>query len=200
MSSTVSFLTVAPLSCAHDPGDAAPGSYTPRTGGRSGVEGLEALAEAAGVALLGAGERLEPLGDLLEALVAGRLGETRVHLGVLVGLALDGRVEVVGGGTDGDARHRVADLGEEVEVAERVTGLTLRHRAEQRGHVGVALDVGLLGEVEVAPVGLALTREGVLEVRVGLGAVQVGHALFSLVCIGLRWTGLSLIWRGRPLR
>src|SRR6476660_8016576 len=102
MSSTVSFLTVAPLSCAHDPGDVAPGSHTPRTGSRSGVEGLEALAEAAGVALLGAGCR----------------GETRVHLGVLVGLALDGRVEVVGGGTDGDAVHRVADLGEKVEVAE----------------------------------------------------------------------------------
>src|SRR3954453_16057967 len=159
MSSTVSFLTVAPLSCADDPGDAAPGSHTPRTAGRS-ADGLEALREAAGVALLGTGERLEPLRDLLEALVARRLGEARVHLGVLVRLALDGRVEVVGGGTDCDARHRVPDLGEEVEVAERVTGLALCHRAEQRGHVGVALDVGLLGEVEVAPVGLALAREG----------------------------------------
>src|SRR4051812_49932439 len=135
MSSTVSFLTVAPLSCAHDPGDAAPGSHTPRTCDRS-ADVFEALREAAGVALLGAGEGLEPLGDLLEALVARRLGEAWVHLGVLVRLALDGRVEVVGGGTDRDARHRVADLGEEVEVAERVTGLALGHRAEQRGHVG----------------------------------------------------------------
>ena len=58
---------------------------------------LEALGEAAGVALLGAGQRLEPLGDLLEALVAGGLGEARVHLGVLVGLAGDGRLEVVRG-------------------------------------------------------------------------------------------------------
>src|SRR5438045_703144 len=102
MSSTVSFLTVVPLSCAHDPGDAPPGSHTPRTCDRS-ADGLEALREAAGVALLRPRERLEPFGDLLEALVARRLGEARVHLGVLVGLALDGGVEVVGGGTDRDA-------------------------------------------------------------------------------------------------
>src|SRR3954452_12602484 len=163
MSSTVSFLTDAPLSIAGGPVRArprgrAPGPHTPRNCGCS-AEGLEALPEAAGVALLGAGERLEPLGDLLEALVAGRLGEAGVHLRVLVGLALDGRVEVVGGGADGDAGHRVADLGEEVEVTERVAGLTLRHRAEQRGDVGVALDVSLLREVEVAAVGLALARE-----------------------------------------
>ena len=82
-----------------------------------------------------------------------------------------------------DAGHRVADLGEEVEVTERVAGLALRHRAEQRGDVGVALDVGLLREVEVAAVGLALARERLLEVLVGLGAVQVGHALVSLLVV-----------------
>ena len=75
----------------------------------------------------------------------------------------------------GDAGHRVADLGEEVEVAERVAGLALGDRAEQGGHVGVALDVGLLGEVEVAAVGLALAGERLLEVVVGLGAVEVRH-------------------------
>ena len=40
-------------------------------------DGLEPLREAAGMALLGPGQRLEPLGDLLEALVAGGLGEAR---------------------------------------------------------------------------------------------------------------------------
>src|SRR3546814_9674304 len=78
---------------------------------------FQALGEAAGVALLGAGERLEPLGDLLEALLAGGLGEARVHLGVLVGLAGDGGPEVVLGGSDGLAGDGVADLREEVEVA-----------------------------------------------------------------------------------
>ena len=62
-------------------------------------------------------------------------------------------------------------------MAERVAGLALRHRAEQRGDVGVALDVGLLREVEVPAVRLALPRERFLEVVLGLAAVEVGHAL-----------------------
>ena len=60
-------------------------------------------------------------------------------------------------------------VGEEVEVAERVAGLALGDRAEQRGDVGVALDVGLLGEVQVAAVGLALAGERLLQVVLGLG-------------------------------
>src|SRR5690242_18032076 len=100
-------------------------------GTRRSADRLEALSEAAGVALLGAGEGLEPLGDLLEALVAGGLGEPGVHLGVLVGLAGDGRLEVLGGAADGLAGGGVTDLLEEVEVTERVTGLALGDRAEQ---------------------------------------------------------------------
>ncbi len=68
------------------------------------AEAFEALLEAAGVRLLGARERLEPLGDFGEALVARRLGEARVHLGVLVGLALDGGLEVLLGAPDRLAR------------------------------------------------------------------------------------------------
>src|SRR6476620_3717734 len=73
------------------------------------ADGAEALGEATGVGLLGAGQRLQPLGDVLEALVASRLGEARVHLGVLVGLAGDGRLEVVGGGADGLTGDGIAD-------------------------------------------------------------------------------------------
>src|SRR5438045_3796363 len=50
---------------------------------------LERLLEAAGVRALGLGERLEPVGDLLEALVARRLGVARVHRRVLERLAGD---------------------------------------------------------------------------------------------------------------
>ena len=82
----------------------------------------------------------------------------------------------------GDAGHRVADLGEEVEVAERVAGLTFGDRAEQRGDVGVALDVGLLREVEVAAVGLALARERLLEVRRGSGC-RSGRACGALLVV-----------------
>ncbi len=122
-------------------------------------EGLEPLGESTGVGLLGPGQRLEPLCDLLQAFVTGGLGEPGVHLGVLVGLALDGRLEVVRSRTDRDPGHRVADLLEEVEVPERVAGLTFGDRAEQCGNVGVALDVGLLCEVQVTAIGLALAGE-----------------------------------------
>src|SRR5690606_31079618 len=110
-------------------GSPAETSTVIRCGSGSGELG-EALREPAGVALLGACQRLEPLGDLGEALLAGGLREARVHLGVLVGLAGDRRLEVVLGGTDGLARDRVADLDHEVEVTERVAGLALRYGAE----------------------------------------------------------------------
>src|SRR5580693_8080334 len=97
-----------------------------RVTGRSGSgDRLEALREPAGVGLLGPGQRLEPLRDLVEALVAGGLGEAGVHLRVLVRLAFDGRLEVVRGGADWHAGDGVADLAQEVEVAERVAGLAL---------------------------------------------------------------------------
>jgi hypothetical protein len=103
------------------------------------------------------------------------VGEARVHLGVLVGLAGDRGLEVVLGVADRLARRRVAHLGQVLEVAVRVPGLALGDRAEQGRHVGVALDVGLLGEPQVATVGLALAGERLLQVLVGLGAVEVGH-------------------------
>src|SRR5688500_8841545 len=147
-------------------GDAnAPGPIA-RARGVQGVlaDRLQTLLEAAGMRLLGAGKRLEPLGRLVEALVPGCLGEARVHLRVLVRLALDGRLQVVLGRTDGHAGDRVADLSEEVEVTERMTRLALGDRPEQGGDVRVALDVCLLREVEVPPVRLGLTSERFLEI------------------------------------
>src|SRR3990172_467359 len=88
-------------------------------------EGVEALLEAARVGLLGARQGLEPLGDLLEALLARGPGEARVHLGVLVGLAGDGGLEVLAGVADRLARGRTAHLLEEVEVAVGVARLPL---------------------------------------------------------------------------
>src|SRR4051812_37128908 len=68
------------------PRDTPPGPATDkRTVGERSGNRLEALREAAGMALLGPGQGLQPLGDLLETLLAGGLGEARVHLGVLVG-------------------------------------------------------------------------------------------------------------------
>jgi hypothetical protein len=50
--------------------------------------------EAAGVGLFGLGESLEPVGDLVVAFLASRARHARVHVGVLVGFAGDGRLEV----------------------------------------------------------------------------------------------------------
>src|SRR5271155_5352352 len=74
------------------------GSYVAVMGPPVLGDGLEPLREATGVRLLGLGQCPEPLGDLLEAFVPRRLGEPGVHLGVLVGLALNRRLEVVLGG------------------------------------------------------------------------------------------------------
>src|SRR6516162_2058760 len=139
------------------------------------ADALETLVEPAGVALLGAGEGLEPFGYLGEALVARRTGEAGVHLGVLVGLAVDGGAEVVLGGAHRLIGHRIAGRGEEVEVPEGVAGLALGDGPEQGRDVRVALDVGLLGEVEVAAVRLALASEGFLQVGVRLTALELGH-------------------------
>ena len=99
--------------------------------------------------LLGAGQRLEPLRHFLETLVARGTRKARVHLGVLVGLTGDRRLQVVLAAADRNSRRGVADLGEEVEVAERVAGLAFGDRTEERSDIGVTFDVGLLREVEV---------------------------------------------------
>src|SRR6059036_1882516 len=139
---------------------------------RSLAQGLETLGEAAGVRLLGLGERLEPLRDLLEALAACGLREARVHLRELVGLALDRRLEVQLRGADRHVGHRVAHLLQEVQVPEGVAGLGLRGVAEEPAHVGIALDVRAAREVEVAAVRLRLAGERVLQVTVCLAALQ----------------------------
>src|SRR5713101_2269806 len=176
MSSIVSLrMTLAIPLFAHTAPGSSPGPYPTSWAPGSG-DGLKSLRELAGMTLLGAGERLEPLSDLVEVLVTRGAGEPGVHLGVLVGLAGDRRLQVVGRRADGHTGHRVADLRQEVEVTERVSRLTFGHRAEQGGDIGVALNVGLLREVEVTTVRLALSRERLFEVVVGLGAVQIGHA------------------------
>src|SRR4029453_10863957 len=91
---------------------------------------VEALLEAAGVGLLGARQRLEPLGNLGEALLAGGAGEAGIHLCVLVRLALDRRLEVQVGASERESRDRVADVLEEIEVPEGVAGPRLGRGAD----------------------------------------------------------------------
>src|SRR5690606_30921863 len=99
----------------------------------------------------------------------------RVHVGVLVGLAGDGRLEVIGSAADGQARRRVAGLLEVFEVAVRVAGLTLGGGAKHGGHVVVTLDVGLRGEVQVATVGLRFAGKRFFQVQLGFAAFKFHH-------------------------
>src|SRR5688572_21106103 len=85
-----------------------PASETPRRA--PSLESVERLLETAGVRLLGLRQRLEPLGDVLEAFFARGLGHRRIHLGVLVGLAGHRGREVQVGRADRLAARRIAHL------------------------------------------------------------------------------------------
>ena len=91
--------------------------------------------------LPGFGERLEPVGDLVEAFLAGGAGHARIRVGVFVGLAGDHSREVVASRTDWLAGRRVAHFLEIFEMAVRVPGLALGSRAEHGGNIVEALDL-----------------------------------------------------------
>src|SRR5262245_20135477 len=129
------------------------------------------------VRALGLRERLEPVRDLLEALAASGFGHARVHVGVLVRLAGDRRLQVVARLADRQARGRIADGLEVLEVAVRMPGLTFGRRPKYGRDVVEALDVGLLGEVEVTAIRLRLAGKGVLQVLFGLAALEFHHFL-----------------------
>src|SRR5215475_7010353 len=115
-------------------------------------EPVEALLEPAGMRAFGASQGLEPLGDLLEALLARGLGKARIHLRVLVCLARDRRLEVLHAVADRLGGDWIADALQVVEVAVGVAGFALRGVPKQPCEVRVAFDVGDLGEIEVTPV------------------------------------------------
>jgi hypothetical protein len=58
-----------------------------------------------------------------------------------------------------------------------VAGLALGRGAEQRCHVVLAFDVGLVCEVQITAVGLRFAGEGVLQVLFGLRSFQAHDIL-----------------------
>ena len=128
---------------------------------------------------LGLGERLEPVGDLVEALVPRGLRHARVHVGVLVGLAGDGGLEIVAGRADRQSGGRVADAFHVLQVAVGVAGFPFRRGAEHRRDVVFPFDVRLGGKVEIPAIGLRLAGERVLQVIQSLAVCQI-HVLRSL--------------------
>ena len=60
-----------------------------------------------------------------------------------------------------------------------VSGFAFGGGSENRGDVIVALNVGLLCEIEVAAIGLALAGERLFQVIKCLGCFQSGHRIVS---------------------
>src|SRR5476649_1522076 len=145
-----------------------------RAGLRHRVEGL---LEATGMALLGLRQSLEPVGDLAEAFLARGPRHARIHVGIFVRLARDRGLEVVVGRTDRQAGRRIATHLEELEMAVRVAGFAFRGRAEDDSDIVVAFDIGLLGEIEIAAVGLALAGKGRLQIAFSLRSFEIRHLL-----------------------
>jgi hypothetical protein len=89
--------------------------------------------------------------------------------------------QVLAAAADGQAGGRVARaVFQEFQVPVGMAGFTFGGGAEQHRHVVLAFHVGLVGEVEVAAVGLRFAGKGVLQVLFGLRTLQ-GHGVL-LVC------------------
>jgi hypothetical protein len=86
-----------------------------------------------------------------------------------------GSLQVVSRATNGQVGSGVADDRQIVKVAMCVTGFTLSGGTEQRGDLRMALNVGLVCEVQITTVGLAFAGEGVLQVLVGFRALEIRH-------------------------
>src|SRR4051794_25613691 len=111
------------------------GGHTPpavrRRDERASVgELVQGLLIAIRMRTLSLGQRLEPIGDLVEAFLPRRLGHARVHVGVLVRLAGDGGLEVRSRRSDRQAGGGVAHLLEKLQMAMRVAGLAFGGGAE----------------------------------------------------------------------
>src|SRR5437773_7141299 len=116
---------------AASPNGGDPMSVAPVTSPET--QGLQTLREPPRMRLLGLGEGLEPLRDLLESLATGRLGEARVHLGELVRLAVDRGLEVLLCRADRQPGHGVPRFRHEVEGTDGGSGPVLRGVAKQDG-------------------------------------------------------------------
>jgi hypothetical protein len=150
--------------------------------------------KAIGVRALGLCERLEPIRDFLEPLTARGFRHARIHVGVFVGLAGDGGLQVVARLADRKPRRRIADGLEILEVPVRVARFTLGRRAEHRCDVVVAFDVGLGGEIQITAVRLRFAGKGVLQVLLGRAALEFHRSLRKNRILGAEWTS-----GGRPL-
>src|SRR6516164_9338601 len=94
-----------------------------RTRRRACSDGVQGLLKPVGVRALCLRERFEPVGDLSETFLARGLRHSRVHVGVLVGLAGNRCLQVQACLTNRKTGGRVTYRLEIFEMAVRVTSL-----------------------------------------------------------------------------
>ena len=102
----------------------------------------------------GFAKRLEPVGDLAKTFIPGGFGHARIHVGVFVGFAGNGRFEVVRGAANRKPGGRVADFFEVFKVPVGMPGFPFGGGAEYRGDVVIPFDVGFGGKIQVTTVRL----------------------------------------------
>src|SRR3977135_2936395 len=98
-----------------------------------GSERVDHLLEAADMRLPGLGERLEPVGELVDAFLASNAGHARIHVDIFVDLAGDCGLEDVAGRTDRLFGRRGAPFLQVVETAVRAPRLPPGRRAAPPG-------------------------------------------------------------------
>ena len=119
---------------------------------RRGSDRVERLLDAAGMRPPGFGECVEPVGDLVEALLAGALGHAGIHVGVFVRFTGDRRLQIQRCRADGQTRRRIAARLQELEMAVGMARLAFGSRAEHCRDVVITLDVRLLCEIKIAAI------------------------------------------------
>ena len=77
------------------------------------------------------------------------------------------------------ASCRITNLLEVLEVTVRVPCVAFRSRTEDRRNIVIALDIGLGREIQIATIGLRLTRKRVFKISLGLAAFQCDFRSFS---------------------
>src|SRR6202162_6067495 len=135
-------------------------------------EAVQRLLEAIGVRALGLGQRLEPVGDLAEALFTRLLGHPRIHVRVLVGLAGDGGLEIQLGLADRKARSRITHRLEILEMPMGMAGLALGGGTKYRGDVVEAFDIGLGREIQITTIRLRFAGKCVLQILLSFGSTE----------------------------
>ena len=119
---------------------------------------------------LGFGQCLEPVGDFVEAFTARGFGHAGIHVGVLVGLAGDGCLEIVTRAANGQACCRIAHDFHVFKMTVSMAGLAFRGGAKHGGDIVLAFYISLPCEIQIATIRLRFAGKCVFQILMSLAA------------------------------